>query len=80
MRSYFRYLIIFISSVLLTDQIKDIDEVRSGFRTKTFGELLKKGYIKDADVNILKKKIVSTLRIKEFGFIYSGKSCVYNHV
>ena len=36
------------------DHIGEIDEVRSGFRAQTFGDLVKKGRIKESDVNISK--------------------------
>lgn len=36
---------------LFLDYIKDINEVRAGFRAQTFGHLLKNGSIKNTDVN-----------------------------
>ena len=36
----------------IVDSIKDINEVRSGFRAQTFGELLKNGLITTEDVRI----------------------------
>ena len=34
------------------DYIKDMNEVRAGFRAQTFGHLLKSGSIKTSDVNV----------------------------
>ncbi len=62
-----------LSSINL-DHIKDINEVRAGFRAQTFGQLLKNGLIKSTDVSI------SMFLMKRFPWIYSGKFGFYDNV
>jgi hypothetical protein len=62
-----------LSSINL-DHIKDINEVRAGFRAQTFGQLLKNGLIKSTDVSI------SMFFGERFRLIYSGKFGFYDNV